>query len=65
MWKKEEKELRSASEREKRWLVKLAEQNWRNWLAEERVEGSSKSGGMQEDEDGVCWGCRVQEELCQ
>ena len=54
MWKKEEKELRLASEREKRWLVKLAEQNWQNWLAKERAEGSSKSGGMQEDEDGVC-----------
>ena len=40
MWKEEEKELRWASEREKRWLAELAEQNRRNQLAEEKVEGS-------------------------
>ena len=27
--------------------------------------GSSKSGGMQKEEDGLCWGCWVWEEECQ
>ena len=65
VWEEEERALRLVSVQEKKWLVELAEQNWQNWLAEEKVEGSSKSGGMQKDEDRVCWGCWVWEEPCQ
>ena len=63
--KRRRNELRLASEREKRWLAKLAEQNQWNQLVEEKVEGSLKSGGTQKDEDGVCWGCQVWKEPCQ
>ena len=67
-WVQEEEENRLwlASKQEKRWLVELAEQWWQEQMAEERAEGSLKGrGNGQKEEVGDCWGCRVQEEVCQ
>ena len=55
LWDEEEnKKLWLASAQEKRWLVELAAQCQLEWMVEEKNGESSKSGGNQKDEDGLC-----------
>ena len=67
MWEEEESQLQLASEQEKRWLVELAEQRQREWMAKERVEGSLKSReNSWKEETGDCWGVQsARRSVCQ